>query len=187
MSPRNRPGVGDRPDASGRSTLRGYNARGASSSGERRRSLPSCGDYCFHIIDRCNAIHIIASLSWGEIGVSLSRTMPLTTRNKSARKKWLVGLGVLALVWVLACTSLFAVMRQSPDKFARVMARVPGPVAFLVLPFETLWTHARAGTLRVGDPAPDFSLMKLDKSAQVQLSELTAQRKPVALVFGSYT
>ena len=28
---------------------------------------------------------------------------------------------------------LFAVMRQSPDAFARVMAKVPGPVAFLVL------------------------------------------------------
>jgi hypothetical protein len=98
-----------------------------------------------------------------------------------------MALVVFAVLWVLACTSLFAVMRQSPDKFARVMARVPGPVAFLVLPFETLWTHARAGTLQVGDPAPDFSLMKLDKSAQVQLSALTAQHQPVVLVFGSYT
>jgi hypothetical protein len=78
-------------------------------------------------------------------------------------------------------------MRQPPDKFARVMARIPGPVAFLVLPFETLWTRARAGALQVGDPAPDFSLMKLDKSAQIQLSALKAQRKPVVLVFGSYT
>jgi hypothetical protein len=67
------------------------------------------------------------------------------------------------------------------------MAKVPGPVAFLVLPFETLWTRARAGGLRVGDPAPDFTLMKLDKSAQMQLSTLMAQRRPVVLVFGSYT
>lgn len=94
---------------------------------------------------------------------------------------------VLALLWGLACISLFAVMRQSPDRFARVMARIPGPVAFLVLPFETLWTHARAGRLQVGDPAPDFSLTKLDKGASVQLSALTAQRQPVVLVFGSYT
>jgi hypothetical protein len=113
--------------------------------------------------------------------------MPLETKRKPAIKVWLAVMGVLVLLWVLASTSLFAVMRQSPDKFARVMAKIPGPVAFLVLPFETLWTHARAGTLQVGDPAPDFSLMKLDKSAQIQLSALTAQRRPVVLVFGSYT
>ena len=111
----------------------------------------------------------------------------LDTKRKSTKKVWLTVLAALALLWVLACISLFAVMRQSPDKFARVMARVPGPVAFLVLPFETLWTRARAGRLQVGDVAPDFSLMKLDKSAQIQLSALTAQRKPVVLVFGSYT
>jgi hypothetical protein len=113
--------------------------------------------------------------------------MPVDTKGKSARTIWLRILGVLALLWVVACTSLFAVMRQSPDKFARVMARVPGAIAFLVLPFETLWTHARAGSLQVGDLAPDFSLMKLDKSATIQLSALTAERRPVALVFGSYT
>lgn len=93
----------------------------------------------------------------------------------------------LVLLWVLACASLFAIMRQPPDKFAQVMARVPAPVAFLVLPFETLWTRARAGNLQVGDRAPDFSLMKPDKSAQIHLSGLTAQRQPVALIFGSYT
>ncbi|HWY53367.1 MAG TPA: hypothetical protein VNZ03_02830 [Terriglobales bacterium] len=113
--------------------------------------------------------------------------MPLDTQGKSAKSVWLKVFSVLALLWVLACASLFAVMRQSPDKFALVMARVPGPVAFLIFPFETLWTHARAGRLQVGDPAPDFSLMKLDKSAQIQLSALTAQRQPVVLVFGSYT
>jgi len=107
------------------------------------------------------------------------------------KRKWvrrtLAGLGVLALLWVFACGGLYAIMRQSPETFARVMARVPGPVAFLVLPFETLWMRARAGTLHVGDPAPDFSLMKLDKSTQMQLSALTAQGQPVVLIFGSYT
>ena len=111
----------------------------------------------------------------------------METTPKSARRGWIAALGALALLWLLACGSLFAVMRQSPDKFARVMARVPGPVAFLVLPFETLWTHARAGNLHLGDPAPDFSLTKLDKSTQIQLSDLTARRQPVVLVFGSYT
>jgi len=39
-----------------------------------------------------------------------------------------------------------------------VMAKMPSPVPFLLFPFETLWTRARAETLNVGDPAPDFSL-----------------------------
>jgi len=77
-------------------------------------------------------------------------------------------------------------MHQPPETFARVMARMPAPVVFLLAPFETLWTHARAGTLHPGDPAPDFALMKLDKSERIQLSSLTA-RQPVVLVFGSYT
>jgi hypothetical protein len=94
---------------------------------------------------------------------------------------------VIATLWVLACGALYGVMRQSPERFARVMAKIPGPIPFLILPFETLWTHARAGVLRVGSPAPDFSLTKLDKTAQVQLSSLTAQNRPVVLVFGSYT
>jgi hypothetical protein len=93
----------------------------------------------------------------------------------------------VAVLWIAACAALYGVMRQSPERFGRVMAKVPGPVAFLVLPFETLWLHARSGTLQVGDRAPDFSLMKLDKAGQIQLSSLAAQHRPVVLVFGSYT
>ena len=77
-------------------------------------------------------------------------------------------------------------MRQPPETFGRVMAKLPGPVPFLLFPFETAWMRARAGRLRVGDPAPDFSLLKLDKSATVKLSELN-RSQPVVLVFGSYT
>ena len=110
-----------------------------------------------------------------------------STKHKSVRRTWAGLLAVLALLWVLGCVAIYAAMRQPPETFGRVMARVPGPVAFLVFPFETLWTHARAGTLQVGSPAPDFALMRLDKSAQVQLSSLTAQQRPVVLVFGSYT
>jgi len=94
---------------------------------------------------------------------------------------------VVFVVWVSACAGLYGIMRQRPETFARVMAKIPGPIAFLVLPFETLWTNARAGELRVGDAAPDFSLLKLDKSSSVRLSGLTAQGKPVVLIFGSYT
>jgi hypothetical protein len=67
------------------------------------------------------------------------------------------------------------------------MAKMPVPAVFLVFPFETAWTRARAGNLRAGDPAPDFSLNTLDKSGSVQLSAFAAQHRPVVLVFGSYT
>ena len=94
--------------------------------------------------------------------------------------------GALALVWALGCVAIYAAMRQPPETFGRVMANIPGPVAFLAFPFETLWIHARAGQLHVGDSAPDFSLGKVDKSGQVQLSVLNRQQ-PTVLVFGSYT
>ncbi len=95
------------------------------------------------------------------------------------------------LVFIVVSYSAFGVfmwhtMQQPPEAFARVMARMPGPAVFLLFPFETLWTQARAGTLHVGDPAPDFSLAKLDHSGSVQLSALSRQQ-PVVLVFGSYT
>jgi len=102
-------------------------------------------------------------------------------------RKLLIGLCVGFLVAYFALGAfIWRSMRQPPDAFGRVMARMPGPVVFLLFPFETLWTHARAGNLRPGDPAPDFSLLKLDKSQRVQLSALNQQR-PVVLVFGSYT
>jgi len=41
-------------------------------------------------------------------------------------------------------------------------------------------------TLRVGDPAPDFKLKTADGSREVTLSSFKGKR-PVVLVFGSYT
>jgi hypothetical protein len=113
--------------------------------------------------------------------------MALNTDYRSKKKVVVRIVCVLAGLWLLACCALYGVMRQSPEKFARVMARIPGPIPFLVLPFETLWLRARAGTLQIGDPAPDFTLAKLDKSESIQLSSLAAQGRPVAVVFGSYT
>jgi peroxiredoxin len=49
-----------------------------------------------------------------------------------------------------------------------------------------MWLWARAGTLKPGDPAPDFTLPTLDHKSQVTLSSFHGQ-KPVVLVFGSYT
>ena len=96
-------------------------------------------------------------------------------------------LSVIAVLWVIACGALYHVMGQPPERFARLMSKIPGPVPFLILPFETLWTRARAGTLAIGDRAPDFSLAKLDKSDHIQLASISAGGKPVVLVFGSYT
>ena len=92
----------------------------------------------------------------------------------------------LAVVYLGFATLVLWAMRQPPEKFATVMSKMPGPVPFLLFPFETAWTRARAGTLNIGDPAPDFSLMKLDHTARVQLSEINKTR-PVVLIFGSYT
>jgi hypothetical protein len=111
----------------------------------------------------------------------------VVTNRKFVGKILLRTLLVIALVWLLGCAALYEIMRQPPEKFGRFMAKLPGPVPFLVFPFETLWIHARAGALAVGDPAPDFSLMKLDKSSSVQLSNFTAEGRPVVLIFGSYT
>jgi hypothetical protein len=99
----------------------------------------------------------------------------------------LKALVVIVVVWLIGCGVLYRIMCQPPERFAGFMAKLPGPVAFLVFPFETLWTHARSGQLLVGDLAPDFSLKKLDKSGDVQLSSLTAQGRPIVLIFGSYT
>ena len=93
----------------------------------------------------------------------------------------------IAIIWLLGCAVLYHIMRQPPEAFGRFMAKLPGPVPFLVFPFETLWLRARAGDLKIGDPAPDFSLTTLDKSGSVQLSSLTAEGRPVVLIFGSYT
>ncbi len=45
---------------------------------------------------------------------------------------------------------------------------------------------SREGKLKVGDPAPDFTLASLDGKQQVTLSDFRGER-PVALIFGSYT
>jgi cytochrome oxidase Cu insertion factor (SCO1/SenC/PrrC family) len=44
----------------------------------------------------------------------------------------------------------------------------------------------REGTLKVGDPAPDFTLKSPDGKTTFTLSAFKG-KKPVVLVFGSYT
>jgi hypothetical protein len=104
----------------------------------------------------------------------------------STKKTWLSRILALLLMAYLGFLGfIWWAMRQTPERFASVMARMP-VAAYFVLPFETMWTKARAGTLQAGDVAPDFTLMKLDKSDNVHLAALASQG-PVVLVFGSYT
>jgi hypothetical protein len=110
-------------------------------------------------------------------------TFKLSARAKKILLRFLV---VLVIVYGAFGSYIWWAMHQTPEKFAKVMSRMPGPVPFLLFPFETFWLRARAGHLNAGDHAPDFSLLKLDKTARIHLSELN-QSQPVVLVFGSYT
>ncbi|HKQ60226.1 MAG TPA: hypothetical protein VJS92_03010 [Candidatus Polarisedimenticolaceae bacterium] len=95
----------------------------------------------------------------------------------------------VAASWLAVSGALFAVMLQPPEKFGRIMARVPPPwfVLLAVLPFETMWNVARGGDLQPGSLAPDFELERLGQPAgRVRLSAFRGDR-PVALVFGSFT
>jgi hypothetical protein len=109
--------------------------------------------------------------------------LKVSTRTKKILLRVFAG---LAVVYLSIGGCIWWAMRQPPEQFGKVMMHMPGPVPFLLFPFETLWLRARAGHLHVGDPVPDFSLAKIDKSARIRLSELNKQQ-PVVLVFGSYT
>ena len=62
---------------------------------------------------------------------------------------------VLLCLWGSFLLYIGWAMRQPPEKFGRVMSRMPMP-AFFLFPFETMWTKARAGTVQPGEMAPDF-------------------------------
>ena len=113
-------------------------------------------------------------------------TLPSWKLSPLARRRLVRVSTGLVMIYLAFGGFIWWSMHQPPEKFGRVMAKMPGPVPFLLYPFETLWTHARAGTLNVGDNAPDFSLNKLDKSGIVQLSA-SIRSQPVVLIFGSYT
>jgi hypothetical protein len=107
-------------------------------------------------------------------------------RKWSRIKPYVIRIGTALLVLWLGFLGLVAYkMRQSPEEFGRFMKHVPFP-AYFVLPFETLWTQARAGNVQVGDTAPEFRLKSLDKTTEVALSDFRG-KSPVVLVFGSYT
>jgi hypothetical protein len=101
--------------------------------------------------------------------------------------KWL--LRVFIVIAVLYAT-LFAVvgvaMMQPPVRFGQFMKRMPPALVWGLLPAQSMWLRARAGTLEVGQEAPDFTLPRQNRSSAVTLSSHRGVR-PVVLVFGSYT
>jgi hypothetical protein len=113
--------------------------------------------------------------------------MPMPETKKTNTTWKVLAKVALAFVglYVVLTAILFGVMLQSPDRFAATMRHVPWPV-FAALPFKPLWQAARAGQVRIGDMAPDFSLESPDHKSSFRLSSLRGE-KPVVLVFGSYT
>src|SRR5690242_14710808 len=96
--------------------------------------------------------------------------------DQPAKRKLLrrvIGIALLLLVvgYAALLVSVNRAMHRSPQEFGRFMAKMPSAI-FLIAPFETMWTHARAGRLKVGDAAPDFTLATQDKTAHVTLASL---------------
>ncbi len=108
-------------------------------------------------------------------------------RNPGRLRRWVVSaIAVCVIAWLGFVAYIDWAMRQPPEVFGAVMARMPMP-AFFVLPFETLWNRTRAGNLDAGDQAPAFTLKELQGSeGPVDMAALWKER-PVVLVFGSYT
>jgi hypothetical protein len=100
-------------------------------------------------------------------------------------RRWREIVLIVLVVYAVLCGAAYEVMRQTPERFSRVMIHVPD-AAFIVLPFKPLWYQARAGHLQIGDAAPGFSLTTQDRKARVQLASYRGSQ-PVVLVFGSYT
>jgi hypothetical protein len=82
--------------------------------------------------------------------------MKTTTKRKLV---WIFG--GLAILWLSFVGFVGWAMRQPPEVFGHVMARMPMPAYFL-FPFETMWMQARKGQLAPGDQAPDLTVKTLE-------------------------
>jgi hypothetical protein len=91
---------------------------------------------------------------------------------------------VLMACWLAFVAFIYTKMSATPPEFAAVMADLPRP-AMMLVPFQPMWSVARAGTLQPGDAAPDFALATADRTQKVRLSD--QRGRPVVLIFGSYT
>src|SRR5271165_3520277 len=114
-----------------------------------RSSLPRC-----HIIppprDRFVDTDQQTAIADPMTAINLTAIKQIAARPQ-VRKTVITTVTLLAVLWLAGCGVLYRIMLQPPETFARFMAKLPGPVPFLLFPFETLWTRARSGTLRPGD------------------------------------
>lgn len=71
-----------------------------------------------------------------------------------------------------------------------LLAAVAGVIAWKIGPRNVIgmlrYDQRKEGSLKVGDRAPDVSLVSLDGKTPIRLSERVGG-KPLILVFGSYT
>lgn len=105
--------------------------------------------------------------------------------SRSKKRFWLTLVAVVAVAYGSFLVFVGWAMRQTPEKFGRIMSHMPMP-AMMLFPFETMWSHARAGSVHIGEAAPEFQLSTLDHKNEVQLAQYRG-KQPVVLVFGSYT
>ncbi len=103
------------------------------------------------------------------------------------RFRWLWrGLAIVLALYLAFVGTVFAAMMQPPERFGAFMRHAPMILVWGLTPAKRMWLYARRGTLSEGDQAPDFSLQTLDHKTRLTLSEHRG-RRPVVLVFGSYT
>lgn len=106
---------------------------------------------------------------------------------KTSKWKWLLrGVAALVALYVLMGGAVALAMLQPPERFGQIIKHAPMPIVWGVLPGPRIWMWARKGHLSEGQEAPDFTLSTFDHSSRVTLSSDRGKR-PVVLVFGSYT
>jgi hypothetical protein len=96
------------------------------------------------------------------------------------------GLLGLATSYVVLFLVVLSAMLGPPERFGLFMRHVPEAVVWGALPAARMWLWARRGELVPGAVAPDFTLARQGHGARVTLSSYRG-RRPVVLVFGSYT
>ncbi len=115
----------------------------------------------------------------------VSAVIPPARKKRRVRWWLLSAVAVLFAAWLCFLGYINWAMRQPPEVFGHVMAKMPMP-AYFVIPFQTFWSRARAGHVNVGDAAPNLTVKRLEDKTPVDLGSLWTD-KPVVLVFGSYT
>jgi hypothetical protein len=77
-------------------------------------------------------------------------------KQRVRNRRWWLKVGTwFVLIYTVLTSLLFVAMKQTPVRFAGVMAKLP-EISMMVFPFEPLWNIARRGKLRVANWPPIF-------------------------------